>query len=178
MNGHLVSLLAQASDKPQPIKHERAQPRIRPVLGLGIDVYAINVGVPFEERGIIGVDEGTDMGVGITATDALEYRQRAYEVADVIAAHNQDTWRDVWWSGIRVRWRAHGGSVAELHGRTSILMSNGWFCLDRAEDRESLFVITNRGLGLARLGRHPDPQGPVPASVLGSAWETGQRLGT
>ena len=104
MYGHLVSLFAQASDKPQPIKYERAQPRIWSVLGLGIDVYAINVGVPFEKGGVVGVDEGTDMGIGITATDALEYRQRTYEVADVIAAHDQDTWRGVRWSGNRVRW--------------------------------------------------------------------------
>jgi hypothetical protein len=103
MYGRLVSLFAQASDKPQPIKHERAESRIRPVLGLGIDVHAINIRIPFEEGGIVGVDERADMGVRVTATDPFEYRQCAYEVADVVAAHDQDTWRSVRWSGTRVQ---------------------------------------------------------------------------
>ena len=114
VQGRPVALLAQPGDKPKPVTHERSHPSIRSVLGLGVDMYAIDVGISVEQRGVVGVDERADVGIGVAAPDPLEYGQSAYEVADIIPTDDENARRLARRSGGGVRWQRHPDSVSEL----------------------------------------------------------------
>ena len=109
-----IALFAQPADKPKPVTHERSHPSIRSVLGLGVDMYAIDVGISVEQRGVVGVDERADVGIGVAAPDPLEYGQSAYEVADIIPTDDENARRLARRSGGGVRWQRHPDSVSEL----------------------------------------------------------------
>ncbi len=113
VQGRPVALLAQPGDKPKPVTHERSHPSIRSVLGLGVDMYAIDVGISVEQRGVVGVDERADVGIGVAVPDPLEYGQGAHEVADIIPTDDKNARRLARRSGGGVRWQRHPDSVSE-----------------------------------------------------------------
>ena len=79
----------QRETKPTPVHAESAFARCL-VLGLGVNVYMVDIRVAQHHRGAIAVDQQIDARGRIQLPDGRDQRQGADQVADVIAADYQN----------------------------------------------------------------------------------------
>ena len=85
------------------------------VLALRVGVHVIDVRVPFEDRGVVAVDERLDARFGKAPTQGGEHRRGEHQVADVVAANDED---------LQGCWRArHDSNVRPLPSEGSTLSS-------------------------------------------------------